>query len=566
MKTAPPITSPYAPDLGQVRAWLEKMIKALRFIELVAAVLALIGKMRDANTELVKQLAHLRRARPRSETLERLERQLLLPLGATAAASAAPKNKEREEPTKTTRRGRHPGRATLPANLERVQVINPVPAVSRLCPLCGTEMTTVGHSRCEKLDIVPARIVVVERLDERVACPKDDTIVSAPTPPAIVEGGKLGDTLIVEALADKYIEHQPIERQCTRWRRAGVDIAPQTLGRSVAAAIDLLAPLATLIEDRTRAPGLLGTDSTGIPVLDPHAPEGIRTGAMWCWTNARWVTFFYAPSADSDSVRRFLGDDLARTVQCDGTNVTSFLERAGGKRPGCWSHGRRRVVEAARSGDATALEAVRIIGKLFAVERASTIAGDTAEQRRARRQEHSRPVLEELRMWIDEQRAVIPPRTPLGTGLGYLHRQWHRLLLFLEDGNIELTNNRRERELRRLVLGRRNWLFTWLDLGGQRTATILTIIGTCIAHDVNPRAYLHRVTRLVVQGWPKARLRDLLPDRMLAAHPELYVGDGPAPDAPALPQRLLPLGIASLYPEARARAGPERKERHPWDR
>jgi transposase len=168
---------------------------------------------------------------------------------------------------------------------------------------------------------------------------------------------------------------------------------------------------------------------------------------------------------------------------------------------------------------------VRIIAKLFAVERASTIAGDSAEQRRARRGEHSRPVLDGLRAWIDQQRAVIPPRTPLGRGLGYLHRQWDRLLLFLEDGNIELTNNRRERELRRLVLGRRNWLFTWLDLGGERTASILTIVGTCIAHDVNPRAYLHLVTKVIVQGWPQAKLRELLPDRVLAAHPELYVGD-----------------------------------------
>lgn len=530
MTTPPPITSPYGPDLGQVRAWLEKMIKALRFIELVAAVLALIGKMRDANTELVKQLAHIRRARPRSETLERLQRQLVLPHVEVAAVIVAPKKKDdnESERTKSSRRGRHPGRGALPAYLPRVQVINPVTAAARVCPACSTEMTTVGHSRCEKLDIIPARIVIVERLDERVACPKDDTIVSATTPPGIVEGGKLGDTLIVEALADKYIEHQPIERQCTHWQRSGVVIAPQTLGRGVATAIDLLGPVAALIADKTRSPGLLGTDATGIPVLDPNAPEGIRTGAMWCWTNAHWVTFFYAPSADSDSVRRFLGNDLARTVQCDGTSVTSFLERAGGKRPGCWSHGRRRLVEAARGGDSLALDGMRIIARLFAVERASNLAGDTAEQRRARREQDSRPVLDELRAWVDEQRAVIPPRTPLGRGLGYLHRQWHRLLLFLEDGNIELTNNRRERELRRLVLGRRNWLFTWLDLGGERTANILTIVGTCIAHDVNPRAYLHLVTRLIVQGWPKANLRDLLPDRMLAAHPELCIGDAVA--------------------------------------
>jgi hypothetical protein len=74
-------------------------------------------------------------------------------------------------------------------------------------------------------------------------------------------------------------------------------------------------------------------------------------------------------------------------------------------------------------------------------------------------------------------------------------------------------------------VGRRNWLFTWLDVGGERTAAILTIIATCIAHDVNPRAYLHLVTKLIVNGWPSEKLRDLLPDRILATHPELYVGE-----------------------------------------
>jgi transposase len=532
MKTPSP-TSPYAPDLGQLKAWLEKMVATLQFVKLVVAIIALVTKMRDLNAELVKQLAHLRRARPRSETLERLERQLVLPLGPIVAAKPPPKTKDedREKDKKPKRHGG--GRASLPAHLERVQIVNPVPAEARICPECGAEMTTVGHSKCEKLDIIPARIIVVERLDERVACPNDDTIVSAPVPPAIVDGGRLGDTLIVEALCDKYIEHQPIERQATHWQRAGVNIAPQTLGRGVAAAIDLLRSCSSLIEEQTRASGLLATDATGIPVLDPQTVEGIRSGAMWCWTNARWVTFFYAPSADAASVRRFLGEDLARTVQCDGTSVMSFLERAGGKRPGCWSHGRRGLVDAARAGDLTALEGLRIIGELFVIERASTLAGETAEQRCARRQEHSRPVVERLRTWVDTHRDVIPPKTPLGRGLGYLHRQWHRLLLFLEDGNIELTNNRRERELRRLVLGRRNWLFTWLDEGGERTASILTLIGTCIAHQVNPRAYLHMIAKLIVNGWPQSKLRDLLPDRMLATHPGLSTAQSELPLLPA---------------------------------
>jgi transposase len=527
------VTSAFAPDLDELRAWLQKMIAALRFAEIVTAILALIARMRDLNTELVAQLAHLQRKRPRSEALRRLERQLMLPIaGLIVTSTPKPQDETTPDDNKKKRRGRHPGRRMPPAHLPRVPVFNRVPPELRVCPLCGSMMTTVSHSSCLVLNVVPARVFVEERLDETVACPNDDTIVSASPPPQIVERGKLADSLLVEAVCDKFIEHLPIERQCARFARAGLDVAPQTLGRGVSAALDLLAPVARLIREQTRGPGPLGTDATGIPVLDPDAPEGIRNGTVWAWTNARWVSFFYSPTGDAESVKRFLGRDLARTVQCDGTSITNFLERTGGKRPGCWAHARRRLVEAARGGDRVALEGVRIIAKLFAVERESTSAGDNAEQRRDRRQRCSRPIVDELHDWIRRQSAATPPKTPLGRGLGYIDRQWPRLLLFLDDGNIEATNNRRERELRRLVLGRKNWLFTWLDDGAERTGDILSIVATCIAHDVNPRAYLHKVVHCIVHGWLQDKLRDLLPDRMLAVHPELYVGD---PDALPMP-------------------------------
>lgn len=533
------ITSPYQPDLASLRAWLEKMIASMKLVELVVAVVALVTRMRDINTELTKQLAGLRKKRPRSEVLKRLERQLVLPLDGLAAERRDRSSAPKREPK--SRRGRHPGRAAFPPHLPRVPVDNPVPPEMRICPICGAEMTTVGHRTCEVLDIIPAQLVVLQRRDETVACPNDDTIVSAPPPPQLVERGKLGTGFIVESLADKYIEHQPIERQALRWERSGVDIAPQTLGRSVATAIDILSPLARAIEDRARGPGLLGTDMTGLPILDRDAPDGIRTGSVSCWTNARWVTFVYSASGDSESIKRFLGDELARTVQCDGTNLTTFIERAGGKRPGCWSHARRGLADAARAGDILALEGLRIIRGLFEVERRSKLAGDTAEQRRLRRLDESVPVLDDIRAWVDEHHGLFPPKTPMGRALGYLHRQWKRLTLFLEDGNIELTNNERERQLRRLVLGRKNWLFAWEDLGGERTAAILSIIGTCIAHEVDPRAYLHLVTRLIVDGWPQSRLLDLLPDRIVHDHPELAAGrdplltHGPPDDAPLLP-------------------------------
>jgi transposase len=464
------ITSAHAPDIEEVRQWLQQMIKSLRFGELVVAVIAFVTRMRDVNTDLMKRLADMRRSRPRSETLRRVESQLALKFGEVIVPVVYEEDSDAEPSTPSSsadtspsgpskndkkKRPSHPGRSALPAHLERVTEVNDVPADLRQCPLCGETMTTVSHSVCEILDVRPAELIVRRRLDERVACPNDDTIVSAPKPPQLIERGKLGTTLIVESLADKYLEHQPIERQCLRWSRTGVDVAPPTLGRGVAAAIDVLSPVARAIQAMTSGPGLLATDATGVPVLDQDAPDGIRQGTMWCWTNAYWVSFVYSAQGDSDSVRRFLGDDHKRRVQCDGTNITTFLERAGGQRPGCWSHGRRRLVEAARGGDKIALARLQQIAGLFLVERQSAVAGETAEQRLVRRKKHSAPLVEKLRVWIDQQRATAPPRTPLGEALGYLDRQWKRLVLFLTDGQIELTNNRVERELRKLVLGRR---------------------------------------------------------------------------------------------------------------
>jgi transposase len=522
-----PNLSAEAPDVDELRAWMKRMIAALRFAELVAVIVTFLVRIRKLNTDLARQVAQLKRRRPASETLARLERQLVLAFPGVVVVPARPKSKERRA------RGKSPGRRGLPAHLPRVDDLNPVPPELRTCPVCGSEMTTVGHTECETLDLIPAQLFVRRRIDETVACPHDDTIVSAPVPPELVPRGKLARGLIVEALLDKYVEHQPIERQCRRWERAGVPIASQTLGRSVAVAIDVLGPLAAIIADRTRASALLGTDASGLRVLDRDHPNGVRSGTVWCWVGGKYVTFVFAASGDAMSFKRFLGGDLARTIQCDGTSVTNCIEKAGGKRPGCWSHGRRGFVEAARGGDLDALEAIRIIRKLFAIERLSAIKSDTPDERRARRLEHSAAVLEELAAWVADKRATTPPKTPLGKALGYLHRQWKRLTLFLDDGRIELTNNRVERELRSLVLGRKNWLFVDGDLNGERTASILTILATAIAHRINPRAYLHLVTQLIVDKWPRARYAELLPAALATRHPELRL---PSPPRPALPR------------------------------
>lgn len=144
--------SAFEPDIEQLRASLTQLLFELKFGEVLRVVVMLIVRMRDINTALVKRLAYLTRPRPRSETLERLEAQLLLPLFAQAAKSpssgkAAPPVKEkgkREKPKGSGRRG------DFPAHLERVPVHNWLTPEQRVCQLCGEPMKLVSHAPCER--------------------------------------------------------------------------------------------------------------------------------------------------------------------------------------------------------------------------------------------------------------------------------------------------------------------------------------------------------------------------------------------------------------------------------
>ncbi len=544
------VVSPHAPDLKLLEEFILKAIKSCRWTALVTSIVALVSRMLEMNTELNKKLAGLTRKRPRSETMNRVKKQLKLFESndePKSDANAEPKPEGKEKPKKKRRRPRRPaGRPSFPAHLERVPEENPVPDGQRKCP-CGLEMGTVGHTICETLELVPAKIVVIQRKDETVSCKHDNTIRSAAPPPQIVERGVLGPVLIIEAVVDKFVLHLPTERQCRNYRWMGVSIAPQTLGRSMGAAIDLVAtPIAKLIRERTReGVGVLATDATGIPVLDPTAPGGIRYSTMWCWVNADWISFDYRSHGKASGVKSFLAgcdEDDPRLegllqsvlglnaaipmVQCDGTNILDFVERAGAQRPGCWSHARRGLVKAARGGDLPAIEGIEIISQLFGIDKASREAGDSTAQRLSRRQCDGAPVTGKLLAWVDDMLPTAVPKSPFGRALGYIKRQWKRLVLFLEDGRIPLTNNHVEREIRRLVLGVKSWLFTWQDTGGERVADILTVIASCIAHRIDPRAYLHLVTRLILDGWAAKRFSELLPHQLAVSHPELQLLDG----------------------------------------
>ena len=139
-------------------------------------------------------------------------------------------------------------------------------------------------------------------------------------------------------------------------------------------------------------------------------------------------------------------------------------------------------------------------GALFHIDAESKRAGESFAKRHERRQAESRPASLELRAWVDRQRPLVEPRSELGKALGYLHRQWDRLMRFLDDPLLELTNNEVERDLRTHVLNRKTWYFCGDDESARRMANALTLIITCRKLGISPRAYLRDALTRLLRG------------------------------------------------------------------
>ncbi len=514
-------------DLSGFEAWLRSQLQGSKLAAVVTVILQIVRALFSQNTEL-RQRILARRVKPPSERLSAVERQLAFLFAVPdndirpAARNARRDAQSSDDASKRTTR-HSGGRQPLPPHIAVIEVPNDVPAEDRICPVCKIEMTT-SHRRCVRtLNVIPAKLVVECRIDEVVACPKCDAMACALAPPGVLDGGLLGTTLIAECLANKILDGMPVERQALHFRRQGAPISPSTLGRAMGALLDRLMPLAAQIQSRLKQCDRIQMDSTGLRVLDATSPTGTWRDTLWVFIgDGRWVNFAALRSGDSQSLEDCMRGIDADTYQCDGTSTINFVERKWHRcRPGCHAHSRRKLVEAARCGDLRALEPLRTYAALFKIEADATRERVDADTRRKRREAHSAPLLENLREWVTQIAPDVEPKSPLGQAVTYLQRQWMRLNLFMLDGEIELTNNRSERELRPWVRGQHTWLFVGDQANAERWAAGFSVLHSAIAHGVNPRAYLHAVVGKLVAGHSLKRLSELLPDEMLRTHPEI---------------------------------------------
>jgi transposase len=484
------------------------------------ALQAMLAAERAENERLRQIIKELQRHRfgRRAESLP--VDQLLLGLEEAEQVEAESlAGEEAADPAKREvhARKRRANRGSLPLHLPRIEQV--IDLADKTCPCCRGQLHAMGEDRSERLDIVPAQFRVIVTRRPKYACRTcEEVVVQAPAPPRLVEGGIPTEATVAHVLVSKYADHLPLYRQAQIYARQGVSLDRSTLADWVGKAAFLLRPVHERLFERLKASTKLFADETTAPVLDPGRGR-TKTGQLFAYArdDRPWggadppaVAYLYAPDRKAETITRHL-TSFVGTLQVDGyAGYRALAEKNAVSLAFCWSHVRRKFYELAQSGPAPiATEALERIGELYKIE--NDIRGRTADERRAARQQRSRPIIAALEPWLRDKLLLVSQKTKLAEAIRYALSRWAGLARFLDDGRIEIDSNVVERAIRPIALNRKNALFAGSDGGGEHWAAIASLVETCKLNAVDPQAYLADVIARIVAGHPQSKLDELLP-------------------------------------------------------
>jgi transposase len=443
--------------------------------------------------------------------------------GLDAAAAAAEGSTPKPDATVASpqRQPAKRNRGALPAHLPRIEVI--VDVEDKACPCCGGTMHVIGEDHAEMLDYVPAQVRVKVIRRPRHGCRAcEGAVVQAPAPERPIDGGMATEALLAHILISKYGDSLPLYRQAQIFARQGVMLDRSTLCDWVGRACWWLAPLHELMMTTVLASPKIFADDTTLPVLDPGRGK-TKTGRLWCYAvdNRPWrgpghpaAVYIYSDDRKGVHPAEHL-KGYGGLLQVDGyAGFAGLVTDPAGDAPQlafCWAHTRRKLYDVfVATKSPIAEEALRRIAALYAIE--SGVRGEPAEQRQRVRQQQSRPLVEAMHVWLTGQLGRIPGASTLAKAIRYAMNHWSGLILFLDDGRLELDTNTVERAIRPVTITRKNALFAGNDSGGRHWAIIATLVQSAKLNGVEPLAWLTDVLERIVSGRTKRHgLETLLP-------------------------------------------------------
>jgi transposase len=459
-----------------------------------------LAVIQSRNQQLEAQLASLLRYRfgrssEKSSTTDQLD--LLIEDTETAIASVVCPEITDTEKSATIARSRKPFSEILPREERRLE------PESCACPDCGGTMKHIGDDASEMLHVIPEQYVVIKQVRPKYGCSYCDRIAQAPAQERVIDKGMASAALISQVIVDKYADHLPLYRQEERFKRAGIELDRSTLAGWVGRAGALLSPLVEAIRHHVMSAQKIHADDTTAPTLKPGNAKTL-TGRYWnyvrddrpCGEEASPAVWFQYSTTRSGKEPAMHLKGYRGIIQADAYAGYNLAVQSGIQRAGCWAHVRRQFFELAQSTNSpVSQEAVDRINKLYHVEK--QIVGRPPDERRQYRQQHAKPLIDDLYHWLDTTLRQCSKGSALGKAINYARKQWPELTLYLENGNVEIDNNAAERAIRPLALGRKNHLFAGSEEGGKYGAALYSIMGTAKLNGIDPLKYLTAVLKRI---------------------------------------------------------------------
>ena len=441
--------------------------------------------------------------------------------GRRSERGKMPRVKTGEPPTPEEVQATRKERADAKTQTPTVRIDHKVPDAQRRCTACGrTDLAPLGGGKSTFVwEFVPAKFVRLEHVQEVLRCPCGGCVVTAPGAPKVVEKGKYGASFLAHIAVAKCADHLPIYRLEKELARKGAPVARSTMNELLHRTSALLAPVWTRLLDVIRQRDVVLADETRLRILKDASGKP-KTGFVWTFGAADErggfdVAYHFADSRSGATPKALL-DGTKGVLLVDGYSGYNDIEKVSTrKRAACFAHVRRYFFDALKTAP-VAQEALDIITELYRVEHEAKEQGLSTDSHLEFRKLRAGPIREKLKVWLDEQQARHPPKSPLGVAIRYTLGQWQELGVFLDDARVPLDNNASERSLRRIALGRKNYLFVGDVESGKSLAGLYSLVATCESRGINPFDYLADVlTR--VQDHPMKAIDELLPGAWAAA-------------------------------------------------
>jgi transposase len=518
----------------------------------------IVPELQAENEKLLLLIERLLRHRYglRSEKLDLDQLQLVLEDEEQSAAESDAAKDEAASPERPRRREvANRNRGALPADLPRFEVV--IDIEDKKCPCFSGALHVIGEDRSEMLDLVPAQLRVKVVCRPRYGCRAcEGAVVQAPSPERPIDGGMATEALVAHVVVSKFCDALPLYRQAQMLKRQGITLDRSTLSSWVGRACWWLTPLYELVLGTVLSSDKMFADETTLPVLEPGRRK-TKTGRLWCyavddrpWAGPTYPAAAYVYSEDRRGEHPTAHLSAFRGIlQVDGyagfSNLVEARKDASIQLAFCWAelaegsigdadgkpaegHARRPFYEFYTSTQSPlAAEVLAGIAKLYEIE--AGIRGQPPDVRQAIRQLQNRPLVKALHLWLQDHLPRVPGWSDLAKAMRYALRHWDGLILYLDDGRLEMDSNVVERAIRPVTITRKNSLFAGSDAGARRWAeaakgsrgeadgklpegTANTLIQSCKLNGVEPLGYRADVLQRIVSGRTKNHeLHALLP-------------------------------------------------------